>query len=353
MKILLIGPGPKRSRGGMATVIQSIKEDEELNQNTKIDVFESYADGNKLRVFLFSIFAFIKFFFTKRDYDLYHIHMASNGSTFRKGMYIKAVKSWKKPVILHMHGGEFMEFYRNSKRKVDIRNIVEAADMVIALSDVWKRRFDDAFDLRRCVVMKNGVNTKRFFEAILKPDEYPNSLVMLGRMGKNKGSFDLIRAIEGVKKRIPRIHCILAGDGEVEECKNLVKERGLEQNIKVLGWVDFPKKLDILKKTSIMVLPSYHEGLPMSILECMSCGKVIISTKVGAIPEVVHTENGILIEPGDIAGLEDAIVKCCSDTAFRNEAMKKNILKIGQEYSLNKIYRDLKGYYESLCIRNA
>lgn len=102
MKILVIGPSPVRSKGGMATVIEEIVKDKKLNEEFEIDVYESYIDGNKLKVLLFSVISFIRFYFTKRNYDIYHIHAASYGSTFRKGWYVHAAKKWGGKVILHI-----------------------------------------------------------------------------------------------------------------------------------------------------------------------------------------------------------------------------------------------------------
>lgn len=135
MKILVIGPSPVRSKGGMATVIEEIVKDKKLNEEFEIDVYESYIDGNKLKVLLFSVISFIRFYFTKRNYDIYHIHAASYGSTFRKGWYVYAAKKWGKKVILHIHGAEYMIFYDKSNKKKKIRSILNAADRVIALSN--------------------------------------------------------------------------------------------------------------------------------------------------------------------------------------------------------------------------
>ena len=98
----------------------------------------------------------------------------------------------------------------------------------------------------------------------------------------------------------------MAGDGDIDRCKQIVEEKNLKSNILIVGWADFDKKLELLKRSSVLVLPSYNEGLPMAILEGMACGKAIISTTVGAIPEVVKEENGILIEPGDIKKLSES-----------------------------------------------
>ena len=295
VKVLVVGPSPTRSKGGMATVIEEIAKDKTLNTKFDIDIYESYVDGNKLSVLLFSVFSFIKFYFTKRNYDVYHIHAASYGSTFRKGWYIHAAKKWEKKVILHIHGAEYMLFYEKSNQKDKIISILKEADEVIALSADWKKKFDETFGLKNCVVLENGIDTERLKPAITSVKDHPHTIVSLGRLGERKGTYDLIKAIERVKIQIPDIKCYLAGDGDIDRCKQIVEEKNLKSNIIIVGWADFDKKLELLKKSSVLVLPSYNEGLPMAILEGMACGKAIISTKVGAIPEVVKEENGILI----------------------------------------------------------
>ena len=141
-KILVIGPSPSRSKGGMATVIEEIEKDKKLNEQFDIDVYESYIDGNKLVRLFYSIYAFIKFYFTKRNYDLYHVHVASRGSTFRKGHYVDVIKKWNKKVILHVHGAQYLVFFNeiSEKKKNRVIEILKKSDMVIALSQDWKEK---------------------------------------------------------------------------------------------------------------------------------------------------------------------------------------------------------------------
>ena len=345
MRILVVGPSPTRSKGGMATVIEEIAKDKKLNEKFDIDIYESYIDGNKLEVLLFSVISFVRFYFTKRNYDIYHIHAASYGSTFRKGWYVRAAKKWGKKVILHIHGAEYMIFYEKSNKKKKICSILNAADKVIALSNEWKRRFDETFGLTNCVVLENGINMERLRPAITNYQEHPYTFVSLGRLGERKGTYDLISAIEQVKIEIPDIKCYLAGDGEIEKCREIVRTKGLENNIIVVGWADFDKKLELLKKSSVLVLPSYNEGLPMAILEGMACGKAIISTTVGAIPEVVKKDNGILIQPGDTTALANAIYKCCKDSNMVEKAGCANIDLINRKYSVDVMHKKLKQIY--------
>lgn len=347
MKILVIGPSADKSKGGMATVISEIRDDGQLNKEFNIDIFDSYIDGGKVKRAVFSLLAYLKFFFTKRNYDVYHIHAASRGSTFRKGYYVRAAKRWGKKVILHIHGASYMEFYNelSLRKKQDMINILKSADMVIALSRDWKDKFDATFGLTNCVVLENGIDVDKLKSAVTNPNEHNHSFVCLGRLGKRKGTYDLVNAVDIAVKKVPDIKVYLAGDGDVEQIRQMVTEKSLNGNIEVIGWADFNKKLELLQSVSTVVLPSYNEGLPMSVLEGMACGKAIISTTVGAIPEVVKAENGILVEAGDFGALSDALVKCCTDVVMIKNMSIKNMEKISNDFSMVNMHTKLMNYY--------
>ena len=86
----------------------------------------------------------------------------------------------------------------------------------------------------------------------------------------------------------------------------------------------------------------------MAILEGMACGKAIISTTVGAIPEVVKKENGILVQPGDISGLRDALCKYCMDLEEVERIGSANIDLIKSNYSMNVMHQKLAMYYNDV-----
>ena len=351
-KILIVGPSSTKSKGGMSTVIGEILEDNELKNKYDISAYESYIDGTKFRVLLYSIWAIFKFIVTgqAKKYDVYHIHAASYGSTFRKRIYLKIIKKYKKKVILHIHGAEYMVFFDklSKKKKRQVIDTLQVADMVIALSNEWKNKFDNKFGLTNCYVLESGINTEKLAPAIVDTKKNQTSFVTLGRLGKRKGTYDLVDAIEIARKKVPNIRCYLAGDGEIDKFCNIIVERGLQNNIEVVGWADFTKKLELLSKVSTVVLPSYNEGLPMSILEGMATGKAIISTTVGAIPEVVKEENGILIQPGDVQALADALVKCSTNLKMLEDMSQKNINKIYEQFSMKSMHLKLMSYYKQV-----
>lgn len=115
-----------------------------------------------------------------------------------------------------------------------------------------------------------------------------------------------------------------------------------------MGWVTREEKEIVLKKTDVFILPSYREGLPVSILESMSYGKAIIATNVGGIPEVVRDrENGLLIVPGELKQLENSL-----DFFIQNPELIKEYgivsERIVQKYLPHSVLKDLTCIYESL-----
>lgn len=349
MRVLVVGPSDTRSRGGMATVIREMREDTGLTRRYEMGFHASYIDGNLLTRLLYSGWGYFRFLQIFDRYDLIHIHAAAFGSTFRKGLYIRAAKRRGKRVIFHVHGAEYLDFYDalppRGKRMVS--RIVEDADMVLALSQGWKRELDQRFGLKRCEVLENGIEVEQFAAARTDVWENRKAFLMLGRLGERKGTYDLINAMELAAKRVPDLICYFAGDGETEKAREMVARKQLQQNIKILGWIDAEKKIELLGKTCALVLPSYNEGLPMAILEAMSAGKAVISTDVGAIPEVIEGENGILIRPGDVSALAQALIDLCENREMLEGMARKNIAKATERFSTTGMHQRLADYYEA------
>lgn len=350
MKILEIGPSETRSRGGMAEVIRGIRESEVLGRAFEIDSFPSYIDGSLPVRLLYSLYGYLRFLTCYGKYDLFHIHTAERGSTFRKNFYLRRVKRAGKRAVVHIHGAEYLTFYDglDSRKKELVKNFFQQADLVLALSGSWKEELEYRFQMKACQTLYNGVEPAELQPAVSDPAERRNSFLMLGRLGKRKGTYDLIAAAEMALRQNPGLKLCLAGDGEVDQVRALVKEKGLEPNITVPGWIDRTERLRRLRDAATVVLPSYHEGLPVSILEGMAAGKAIISTTVGAIPEVVGPENGILVEPGDIPALADALLRCSSSPELLKNMSENNRKKVEKEFSIRRMHQQLAAYYRQV-----
>ncbi len=354
MRVLVIGPSKEKSKGGMSTVIKEMSGDKNLTEAYQMDFYDSYIDGSKLKVMQYSLYAYLKFLISgkQKQYDIYHIHVASNGSTFRKMLYVKSIKKHHKKVILHIHGAEYMKFFENLSRKKQEKVIefLQSCDAVIALSDDWKMKFEKSFGLRNCVAIENGIDMMRFQTAVSEGRDHPHTFVSLGRLGHRKGTYDILDAVEIAVQKVPDLMVYLGGDGETEQVKELAAKKKIEDHVKIVGWADFDKKIELLKKSSVFLLPSYNEGLPMAILEAMACGKAIISTTVGAIPEVISEENGILITAGDVNALADAMIKMCTDPEYVEAISRHNMDKIAAQYDMRIMHRKIEALYQKVFV---
>ena len=123
----------------------------------------------------------------------------------------------------------------------------------------------------------------------------------------------------------------------------------IEEYVKILGQVPEGEKILQLRSSDIFVLPTFSEGLPISLLEAMAAGLPIISTPVGAIPEVIDEgKNGFLIQPGDYEALAEKIVILAKDHKARQEMGKNNLVKIMEQYDQSIIIRKLSNVYSQL-----
>jgi glycosyltransferase involved in cell wall biosynthesis len=111
----------------------------------------------------------------------------------------------------------------------------------------------------------------------------------------------------------------LAGGGSIDEFRKSAKELGILDRLCFPGWLDEAGVSALCADADVLVLPSYAEGLAMSVLEGLSHGLAVITTPVGAHPEVIEPDvSGILVPPGDVAALADALVRVIEDENLRN-----------------------------------
>lgn len=349
MKVLVIGPDINKTKGGMSSVVKGMIEDPEMNKKVDISLFSSTIDGNFFIKVLYGIVALFRFKKHINKYDIFHINIASNGSSFRKSLYVRLIKNQNKKVVLHIHGGEYLKFYDslNGLKKIVIDNMWKKSDAVIVLSDYWKKELQERFSESNIIVIENGINTKKFLNGVSDLNSNADSLLFVGRIVAEKGIYELIDALAILNKSDNSIKLTFAGEGEVEKLKKHISLKKLDDSVSFKGWITEDELIKLLSYTGIVVLPSYSEALPICLLEGMASGKGIVATKVGAIPEVITSkENGILVMPKDSMGLACAVkemIEIIKDNRFDGNA---NIRLVENKYSWQCMHKNiLKVYY--------
>ncbi len=341
----------KAVKGGIAAVISGYYGSR-LERDYKMIYVESYKDGGKFTKLLKGIQGYIKFIkvLLVDKPDLVHIHSSFGPSFYRKLPFIYMASWAKKPIINHIHGADFDEFYTNSseKKRQQIKKVYGKCKILVALSEEWKQRLEKIVSKEKIIVIENY---SILHEDALKERcsrESNHEILFLGELGRRKGCYDIPEVIEDVVKDIPDVKFILAGAGSAQEetaIKQLIKEKGIEQNVEFPGWVRGNQKDKLLRESDVFFLPSYNEGMPMSILDAMGYGLPIVSTTVGGIPKIVHDgENGFCFEPGNVMEMGKAIENLLENKRVEASISSFEIVKRG--YSLEQHIKKLEECYK-------
>jgi glycosyltransferase involved in cell wall biosynthesis len=175
--------------------------------------------------------------------------------------------------------------------------------------------------LERAPIIPLGVDTKLFNCANKSAVSQKLTILFAGTIESYKGIEYLLKAMQIVLRKNQNVELILAGGGrEFGHFKALTEEFGLNGNVEFLGSVDFNNMPKLYQKCDIFCLPSMFEAFGMSIIQAMSCGKPVVSTRVGGIPEIIKEEkSGILVPPGDAESLACAIIRLAKQKTLRQK----------------------------------
>ena len=344
--ILTVGPEYKNPKGGIAQVLYSYNK-------FVYNGFKHVRSGGGSQAFskLYYFGKGLVMFSTKLLFDssikVVHIHTASNSDFKRNSFYARIARLFNKKVILHVHGGGFKDYY--SKNKSFVKHQLYKADAIVALSEYWRQFFAEDLKCKNVFVVHNIIPTPNY-----KPQKEKNifNFLYLGHIYEKKGIFDLVSIIKDHRKEYKGRLMLHIGGGlyEVDRLLNILKEDKLDDVIKFEGWVSGDKKEELLNTSNAYILPSYAEGVPISILEAMSYHLPIIATEVGGIPSIVGDKNGILIEPGNKQQLKSAIDVLINSEQQR-EKMGEASYQISLEYQPQNVIKELNILYSSIGIK--
>lgn len=340
MRVCMVVPNAM-VKGGIAAVVNGYRGSQ-LEKDNEIIYVESYCDGSKMTKLLKGILGYIVFLhamIVKRP-DLVHIHSSFGPSFYRKIPFIEMAKWFKKPIINHIHGAEFDTFYRNAsvKKRTLIKRVYDKCDVFIALSDEWKHNLSEIVSEAKIVVIQNYSQLNYEAYEARKNRETNQRVLFLGELGKRKGCYDIPAVVKKVADVIPDVQFVLAGDGSEADKKaihNLICKEGVERNVLFPGWIRGAEKDKQLQMADVFFLPSYNEGMPMSVLDAMGYGLPIVSTNVGGIPKIVLSGvNGHCCQCGDIEGFSNNLIEILLSKEKAIRYAEGSINMVEKEYSL-------------------
>ncbi|AFZ26424.1 glycosyltransferase [Cylindrospermum stagnale PCC 7417] len=362
LRVLMLGAALD-VKGGITSVEKLILDN--APPELQIHHVATFAQGSAL----YNVIVFIKsvqillWTLLKGEADLVHIHFAERGSTLRKTILALIVLAFRQPLIFHAHGATYKEFHAGLPNLIQhlLDTLFSKSTKFIALSESWKDYYSQQFRLseKQITVLYNPVQIPSSIPHRLGKKQL--KMIFLGRIGKrggaldlaksvvtfpkqDKGAFNLIRAFAALPESDRNCtELILAGNGDLEAAQKLIQELNIERKITICPWLSPEQRDELLSAADAFILPSYNEGLPMSMLEAMAWGLPVIVTPVGGIPEVIHNnKNGLLVQPGNQEQLVQAMQNLIRDECLRTSlgtAARKSVECL-----------DIKNYINSLLL---
>ena len=211
-------------------------------------------------------------------------------------------------------------------------------DRFIAVSDSAKKEAVDAFKISpaKITVINNGLDLREFAN-IQEDPEHAIKVSFCGRLQYEKGADVFIRSIPTVLNSCPATQFVVIGDGPDRRClENLACQLGIDNAIEFLGWRQDARQL--MASHSIVVLPSFREGIPWTALEAMALHKPVVASCVGGIPEVViEGQTGFLVEPGQPQIFAQRIISLINQPALRRKMGNAGRKRIENYFSIDAL----------------
>jgi len=252
-----------------------------------------------------------------------------NSHEFTMAVYgAVAARLARRPHIITMHGGK--RFANRWRRRAALRWAVRHSGAAVAVSRSAANFLETSLKLAKnsVRVIANGIDFRPGHPARVREEldlaAGEPLIVAVGNLYTVKGHIILLKALAALTKRIPGVawKAAIVGRGDQEQALNdFLRDAALADRVKLLGYrSDVP---DILASADIWCMPSFSEGLPLSLLEAMFAGKAIVASRIGGIPEAVDEgKEGLLVPPGDVDGLAASVERLLLDTRYR-EALGK------------------------------
>jgi glycosyltransferase involved in cell wall biosynthesis len=198
-----------------------------------------------------------------------------------------------------------------------LREKVKYAKFIVCISNYCRSQlmlFSDAEDWHKLKIVHCGVDVDTYSFAD-KPAHSqtagPVKLLYVGRLAAEKGVPVLLKSLIDLKKEGYQFHLTLLGDGpERASLEFEVQKHGLTEMVFFGGFASQETVRETLLASDVFILPSFAEGVPVSLMEAMACGIPVIGTNVGGVTELIeHGVSGMVVAPSDEQALKSAIFR--------------------------------------------
>lgn len=288
--------------------------------------------------------------------DLVHIGTAYGASFLKHSVMVCLAKVLSVPVVVQLHCSFNKLLPENQKvwRKFALF-ILRHCEGIIVLSKEWES-LGHLIPMTKVQYIPNAIDVKPY-KQLPRPRQKTNGrvkILYMGHITREKGVFDLIQAAQMIAKKNQRFVINIVGECLVNEessrMNEIINSNHLKEYIKILGPEYGKKQIDRFASSDIFVLPSYHEGMPMSVIEAMAAGLPVVASNVGGIPDLIENEvTGKRIAAGDVQALSSSLLELIENSDKRLIWGKKGRQRAVQHFDIEGRVAELVSFYHDVC----
>lgn len=262
-----------------------------------------------------------------------HLHNHFGDSSCSVSMLASAISGIPFSVTLH---GPAM-FYEPKIWRLDKK--IERARFVSCISHFCRSQamvFSDQSHWDKLHIVHCGVEPARYSGEKPAREDGQVRLLFVGRLAGVKGVPVLLESMQALLAKGEAPHLTLVGDGpDREALERAVAEGGLTEHVSFLGYKSQSEVAEILQASDILVLPSFAEGLPVTLMEALAAAVPVVTTRIAGVAElVIDGEAGLLVPPGDATALTDAIARLSGDPALRDRMGQAGRQIVAREFDI-------------------
>ncbi|SDR75413.1 Glycosyltransferase involved in cell wall bisynthesis [Formosa sp. Hel1_31_208] len=355
-RLLIIGPFPDPITGNSLSnkvVYEGFSQRAHFavdKINTSLTFFDEQVGSFSIRKLLQGIKYNLKFYKVLFS-DLIYI---TPGQTFfgilKYGIFIFTAKLFKKKVVLHIHGNHLKDTYRDSSplKKRMMKTIISKCDNGIVLSESLVANLTPFLPEKKIHVVYNFVEDflVENIEAKVKTKNLKSiKLVYLSNLMEEKGILDLLEALKIMESKGIPYHAKIAGNIDHKSKSKIEDYLSLLKHTEYLGVVKGEDKKNFLLWGNIFVFPSYYamEGQPISIIEAMSTGNIILTTNHAGISDIFDDQiNGLYLQKKDPNDIITKLNQVSNDSQHYESFLYKNHCFGRENFSTKAFIRNLE-----------
>ena len=287
-----------------------------------------------------SIFRRFKSALKSNQYDVVHITSSAGLGLIRDLLMLKMARKRGVKSIVHFRFGRIPQLFEQKNWEYRfLAKVVKKADKVIVLDKgSYETLKKNGFDNIELLPNPLAPGVMQTISKIGVVEREPGLLLFIGHCIETKGVFELVQACKGLSNI--RLRLVGAIQNDIRE--QLQEIANHEQWLEIMGEQPYEEVIRQMLTCDVFVLPTYTEGFPNVILEAMACGCAIVTTPVGAIPEMLaaceEDQNGILTPVNDIESLNKSISSLLTNIQLKKECGDNAKKRVVECYSMDAIW---------------